>query len=81
MVPSFLSNIAWNSNNWFVCSFTIGGLVHCYVSLSTISIVIFSVVDLIPFFYLFICPLSVAGLEYGRSLFTAAAASPGHDAN
>ena len=38
----------------------------------------FSLVLLIPCFYLFMCPLSVAGAKSGRYFWTACAVNPGH---
>ena len=45
------------------------------------SVLIFSLVLLIPYFFLFVWPLSVAGAKSGRSFCTDSAVNPGHVEN
>ena len=54
---------------------------HLAVSIVSNASFTFSFVDLMPFFCLFMCPLSVAGHESGRYVWTASAVRPGHVAN
>ena len=54
---------------------------HRCVSIISNAFLFFSLVDLIPFCCLFICPLSVAGHDSGRYFSTAYDVRPGHVAN
>ena len=54
---------------------------HRDVSIFSNASFILSFVDLMPFCYLFMCPISVAGHETGRYFWTASAVRPGHVAN
>ena len=54
---------------------------HCWVSIIPNAVSILCFVDLTPFCYRFIWPLSVAGHGVGNYLLTASDVSPGHVAN
>ena len=54
---------------------------HRAVSIFSNASFILSFVDLMPFFCLFMYPLSVAGHEYGRYFWTDSVLRPGHVSN
>ena len=54
---------------------------HRFVSIMSSDVSIFGFVDLMPFYCIFMCPLSVAGNEVGRYFSTASAVRPGHVAS
>ena len=81
IVPSFLSTYTDVMNIWFVLSFYSGGFMHRALSICSNASFILSVVDLMPFLCLFMCPLYVAGHDSGRYFWTASVVRPGHVAN
>ena len=81
IVPSFLSTYPNVMNIWFILSFSSDGFMHRAVSICSNASFILSVVDIMPFLFLFMCPLSVAGHDSGRYFWTASAVRPGHVAN
>ena len=54
---------------------------HRDVSIYSNASFILSVVDLMPFLFLVMCPLSVAGHDSGRYFWTDSVVRPGHVAN
>ena len=58
-----------------------GGFISRAVLIELSAVTIFSFVLLMPFFCLFVCPLSVVGDDYGRYFWTAFTVRPGHVAN
>ena len=81
IVPYFLSTYPYVMNIWFIISFSSCWFMHLSVSICSNASFILSVVDLMPFLCIFMCPLSVAGYEYGRYFWTASVVRPGHVAN
>ena len=59
----------------------IGGFRSLLVSTCYNYVLIFSLVLLMPCFFLFMCPLSVADAEFEGSFWTARAVNPGHVEN
>ena len=81
IVPSFLSTYPNVINIWFIISFSSCGFMHRAVSICSNASFILSVVDLMPFLCLFMCPLSVVGNDSGKYFWTASVVRPGRVAN
>ena len=81
IVLSFSSTYPNVMNIWFILYFSLGGFMHRSVSICSDASFILSVVDIMPFLFLFMCPLSVAGHDSGRYFWTDSVVRPGHVAN
>ena len=66
MVPSFRFRFAWYANRGLSLTVVIGGCRSLFVSSISNSVLIFTLVLRIPYFCIFMWPLSVAGAESGR---------------
>ena len=77
MVPFFGFSVAWYANRSFYLSIAIDGCRYLFVPSITNTVLIFSLVLQIPYFCLFMWPLSVSGSESGRYFWTARAVNLG----
>jgi hypothetical protein len=75
-IPALGSKSPGKQKSWLHSSLAVGEFMSCSYSMHCNSLSIFSFVDLIPCFCLFVCPLSGAGLDSGRYFLTAAAVNP-----